>query len=79
MVREDNMTYQRVARTLVISRNTVREYVVTAQRRLRAALLELGSASLACTAEPSETRASGHDQLSRPRSRLPEQPTESAA
>ena len=79
MVREDNMTYKRVARTLGISRNTVREYVVTAQRRLRAALLELGIASLACRAEQSETPATGNDQLWRQRSRLPELPTESAA
>ena len=79
MIREDNMTYQRVARTLGISRNTVREDEVTAQRRLRAALIDLCIASLACGAEPSETPASGNDQLSRPCSCEPELPTESAA
>ena len=42
MVREDNMSYANVARTLGITRHTVNEHLTTAQRRLRAALVDAG-------------------------------------
>ena len=42
MVRDDNASYAAVALTLGISRHTVSEHLKTAQRRLRAALVEAG-------------------------------------
>ena len=42
MVRDDNMSYANVARSLGITRHTVNEHLTTAQRRLRAALVDAG-------------------------------------
>lgn len=42
MVREDDASYADVARTLGITRHTVNEHLTTAQRRLRAALVDAG-------------------------------------
>ena len=79
MVREDDASYAEVARTLGITRHTVKEHLMTAQRRLVAALTDAGMISPAEPHAPSSRVISNAEDVTGPQDQPAEGRHSSAA